>query len=102
MCKSKDVNKSKFGSAILLLCSVPSVFALSKPVKPGHHRTLRAHILRVLLTKYGEMAQQLNNKCSRNMISVARMTFLRHYFFSVAREIFHNNIVSFHSPGSYS
>ena len=29
----------------------------SKPVKPGHYKALRAHILRVLLTKYGEMAQ---------------------------------------------
>ena len=63
--KCKDVNKSKFGLfglAILLLCLVPSVLICFKPVKPEHYRALQAHILRVLLTKYCEMAQQWNNK----------------------------------------
>ena len=29
----------------------------SKPVKPGHYSVLPSHILRVLLTEYGKMAQ---------------------------------------------
>ena len=29
----------------------------SKPVKPGHYSLLPSHILHVLLTKYGKMAQ---------------------------------------------
>ena len=46
--KCKDLNKSKFGS----LGSTSSYLLCSKPVKPGHYRALR-----VLLTKYGKMAQ---------------------------------------------
>ena len=63
--KCKGVNKSKFGSfGSAICCSAQFCLYLlcSKPVKPGHYRALRAHILGVLLTIYGEMAQQWNNK----------------------------------------
>ena len=63
-----DVNKSvfqqfffRFFPATLLLYAFRPYLLCSKPVKPGHNRAIRAHILRVLLTKYGEMAQQWNN-----------------------------------------
>ena len=46
------IEKLPFG--LYLLCS--------KLVKPGHYSVLPSHILRVLLTKYGKMMQQWNNK----------------------------------------
>ena len=55
--KCKDIMKSSLPrSARPFCCSAqfrPYLFC-SKPVKPGHYRAFRSHILRVLLTKIGK------------------------------------------------